>query len=143
MKTTPRFPRFRALVRALTSPRRVWFWTTTLPLLLAPVLLYLVMRPGVRIQWSQSLGGLRADVFREDHVYQEVRPRGERALLVWIFWPGGRAVGVCRVARVGRPAVSFFPEPHWIGPVGWRSDPGNTTLALNARLFELEGHLSY
>ncbi len=66
MKTAPRFPRLRALVRALTSPQRVWFWTTTLPVLLAPVALYMLMQPGVRFLRRAKVGAVSAYVVRLD-----------------------------------------------------------------------------
>ncbi len=113
-------PRGRALVRALTSPHRVWFWTTTFPVLLAPLILYLVMRPGVWIDWSTEVGAVTFKVVRS------VRSDGSRYAVADISWPGGGAGASCLVPVDRLPMTT-----------SWRWAPGNKHISLGAHWFRL------
>ncbi len=137
MKTTPRFPRLRALVRALTSPRRVWFWTTTLPVLLAPVLLYLVMRPGVVFHRSVKVGAVGFRVSRWDD--EEIGRFAEAG----INWPGGEGSATCLVRAAGQPVFVPILAPHRFGPLIWRWRPSDKGLFLDARWCTLTVDVSH
>ncbi len=129
MKTTPRFPRLRAVVRALTSPRRVWFWTTTFPVLLAPVMLYLVMRPGVEFCRMVEVGRGNVTAMRQDDT--EVGRKGTLSLQ----WPGVWAFASFWVPHGGEPA--FLPEPgsHQFGPLAWLWGPDEKIVSVNVPWF--------
>ncbi len=131
MKPDSRFLRLRAVVRTFTSPRRVWFWTTTLPVLLAPVALCLVMRPGVEFHRSVKVGAVEASVDRVD--FPDVVRQGTAGL----DWRGGSVSAGCVVPVVGRPAWPVDPAIHRLGPLVWGWQPGVKWLGIDAHWFGL------
>ncbi len=131
MKPDSRFPRLRAVVRMFTSPRRVWFWTTTLPVLLAPVALYVVMRPGVVFHRSLSVGEVVADVLREED------PDLGRMGTAKLRWRGTSFEAVCVVPVAGQPVFGGNPSIHGLGPLAWVWGPGCKSLGIDAHWFGL------
>ncbi len=131
MKTDSRFSHFRAVVRTFTSPRRVGFWVVTLPVLLGPVALYLVMRPGVKFNWSTQVGAGEAGLLRADD------SEGRRSGTAYLHWPGVSVGAECLVPVAGKPARPVDPTIHRLGPLSWTWKPGRKLVAIDARWFGL------
>ncbi len=129
MKTDSRFPRLRAVVRTFTSPRRVWFWTTTLPVLLAPVALYLVMRPGVEFEHRVQVGAVGAFVGRGETL------EGERQGAAFLGYSGVSAMVECSVPVAGQPVYRVHPAIHRLGPLIWVWEPRSKTFGIDAHRF--------